>query len=124
MSRAGIKASCCSRGAHSPPSGRRVDRAKRLQLAGLGVAVVLSFVGVAAFGQSAVKVPKVEEKDKAERAIKKQQEKKAQRTSVIEFRGQAAFTAKELRSILKEQIATIDEYRLTPARGDDAAPLL
>src|SRR5437868_5294060 len=121
MSRAGIKASCCSRGAHSPPSGRRVDRARRLQLAGLGVAVVLSFIGVAAFGQSAVKVPKVEGKDKAERAVKKQQEKKAQRTSVIEFRGQAAFKEKELRSILKEQIATIDEYGLTPARGDDAA---
>src|SRR5437588_6879216 len=74
-----------------------------------------------ASGQTAVKVPKPEEKDKAERAIKKQQEKKAQRTSVIEFRGQAAFKEKELRSILKEQIATIDEYGLTPARGDDAA---
>src|SRR5437868_2190957 len=121
MSRAGIKASCCSRGAHSPPSGRRVDRARRLQLAGLGVAVVLSFIGVAAFGQSAVKVPKVEGKDKAEKAIKKQQEKKAQRTSVIEFRGNAAFKEKELRSILKEQITTIDDYGLTAARGDDAA---
>src|SRR2546423_9445819 len=124
MSRAGIKASRRSRGpaiAGSPRSGRRVDRSTRLQLAGLGVAVVLSFIGVAAFGQSAVKVPRVEEKDKAEKAIKKEQEKKAQRTSVIEFRGQAAFNEKELRSILKEQITTIDDYGLTAARGDDAA---
>src|SRR5438105_7439242 len=74
-----------------------------------------------ASGQTAVKVPKPEEKDKAERAIKKQQEKKAQHTSVIEFRGQAAFSEKDLRSQLKEQIATIDQYGLTAARGDDAA---
>src|SRR5256714_6561957 len=124
MSRAGIKASRRSRGpaiAGSPRSGRRVDRSTRLQLAGLGVALVLSFIGVAAFAQSAVKVPRVEEKDKAEKAIKKQQEKKAQRTSVIEFRGQGAFKEKELRSILKEQISTIDDYGLTAARGDDAA---
>src|SRR5438477_3653893 len=100
---------------------RHAGRRAWLQIASLGLAIALSFVGVAAFGQSAVKVPKVEEKDKAERAIKKQHEKKAQRTSAIEFRGQAAFKEKELRSILKEQIATIDEYGLTPARGDDAA---
>src|SRR3989440_12229355 len=74
-----------------------------------------------ASGQTAVKVPKPEEKDKAERAIKKQQEKKAQRTSVIEFRGQSAFNEKELRSQLKEQITTIDQYGLTAARGDDTA---
>src|SRR5438067_7085043 len=103
------------------PTSGRVDRATRLQLASLGLAIVLSFVGAAALAQTAVKVPKPEEKDKAERAIKKQQEKKAQRTSVIEFRGERAFTDKELRSILKEQIATIDEYGLTAARGDDAA---
>ena len=48
--------------------------------------------------QTAVKVPKPEEKDKAEKAVKKEQEKKAQRTSVIEFRGQTAFNEKELRS--------------------------
>src|SRR5438874_8078654 len=100
---------------------RRAGRTAWLQMASLGVAVVLSFIGVAAFGQSAVKVPKVEEKDKAEKAVKKEQEKKAQRTSVIEFRGNSAFKEKELRSILKEQITTIDEYGLTAARGDDAA---
>src|SRR5437016_7853351 len=74
-----------------------------------------------ASGQTAVQVPKPEEKDKAERAIKKQQEKKAQHTSVIEFRGQTAFSEKDLRSELKEQITTIDDFGLTPARGDDAA---
>src|SRR5437764_6358169 len=100
---------------------RHTGRRAWLQIASLGLAIALSFIGVAAFGQGAVKVPKVEEKDKAEKAIKKEQEKKAQRTSVIEFRGQAAFNEKELRSILKEQITTIDDYGLTPARGDDAA---
>src|SRR2546423_97613 len=92
-----------------------------LQVTALILTLALSFVGVASFGQTAVKVPRPEEKDKAERAIKKQQEKKAQRTSVIEFRGEKAFNEKELRSQLKEQITTIDDYGLTAARGDDAA---
>src|SRR5256714_14698258 len=100
---------------------RRAGQKAWLQMVSLGLAIALSFVGAAALAQTAVKVPKVEEKDRAERAVKKQQEKKAQRTSVIEFRGQSAFKEKELRSQLKEQIATIDEYGLTAARGDDAA---
>src|SRR5947208_9474244 len=100
---------------------RRAGQKAWLQMVSLGVAIALSFVGAAALAQTAVKVPKVEEKDRAERAVKKQQEKKAQRTSVIEFRGESAFKEKELRSQLKEQIATIDEYGLTAARGDDAA---
>src|ERR1041384_6918478 len=100
---------------------RHVGRATWWQIVSLGLAIALSFVGVAALGQTAVKVPKPEEKDKAERVVEKQQEKKAQRTSVIEFRGEKAFNEKQLRSQLKEQITTIDEYGLTPARGDDAA---
>jgi outer membrane protein insertion porin family len=100
---------------------RRAGRTGWLQLASLGVAIALSFVAVAALAQTAVKVPKVEEKDKAEKVVKKEQEKKAQRTSVIEFRGQSAFKEKDLRSELKEQIGTIDQYGLTAARGDDAA---
>src|SRR5438874_11890075 len=100
---------------------RRAGRTAWLQMASLGLAIALSFVGAAALAQAAVKVPKVEEKDKAERAVKKQQEKKAQRTNVIEFRGEKAFDEKELRSQLKEQITTIDDYGLTAARGDDAA---
>jgi outer membrane protein insertion porin family len=71
--------------------------------------------------QTAVNVPRPEEKDRAQRAVAKQQEKKAQHTSVIEFLGQKAFDEKILRSELKEQISTIDQYGLTPARGDDAA---
>jgi outer membrane protein assembly complex protein YaeT len=74
-----------------------------------------------ALAQTAVKVPRPEEKDRAQRAVARQQEKRAQHTSVIEFSGQAAFDEKTLRSNLKEQITTIDEYGLTPARGDDAA---
>jgi outer membrane protein insertion porin family len=71
--------------------------------------------------QTAVNVPRPEEKDRAQREVAKEQEKKAQHTSVIEFRGQDAFDEKALRSQLKEQITTIDEHGLTPARGDDAA---
>ncbi|HEX8897928.1 MAG TPA: hypothetical protein VF751_04465, partial [Chthoniobacterales bacterium] len=100
-----------------PPATRRAW----LQIVSLGLTVALSFVAVASLAQTAVKVPRPEEKDKAEKAIKKEQEKKAQRTSVIEFRGEKAFSEKELRSQLKEQITTIDDYGLTAARGDDAA---
>jgi outer membrane protein insertion porin family len=100
---------------------RHAGRTTWLQIVSLGLAVAISFLGVAAFGQSAVKVPKPEEKDKVERAVKKEQEKKAQRTSVIEFRGEKAFNEKQLRSQLKEQITTIDDYGLTAARGDDTA---
>src|SRR5436190_2982566 len=71
------------------------------QLAALIATIALSFAGAAALGQTAVKVPKTEEKDKAEKAIKKQQEKQAQRTNSIEFRGESAFSEKDLRSQLK-----------------------
>lgn len=100
---------------------RHAGRAAWLQMLSLGLAVAISFLGAAALAETAVKVPKPEEKDKAERAVKKQQEKKAQKTSVIEFHGQQAFDEKLLRSTLKEQITTIDDYGLTAARGDDAA---
>jgi len=80
-----------------------------------------TFLAAQISAQTAVDVPRPEEKDRAQRAVAKQQEKKAQRTSVIEFRGQKAFDEKILRSELKEQITTIDQYGLTPARGDDAA---
>jgi outer membrane protein insertion porin family len=70
--------------------------------------------------QHTVDVPR-EQKDKAQRQVAKQQEKKAQKTSTIEFQGQHAFSEKDLRSQLKEQIATIDDFGLTSARADDAA---
>jgi outer membrane protein insertion porin family len=74
-----------------------------------------------AVAQSAVDVARPEERQKTGQAIIKQQEKRAQQTSVIEFRGEKAFDEKELRSQLKEEITTIDEYGLSPARGDDLA---
>ena len=71
--------------------------------------------------QTAVDAPRAEEKQKQEHATAKQQEKKAQHATAIEFQGQRAFKEKELRSQLKEQIATIDTYGLTAARADDLA---
>jgi outer membrane protein insertion porin family len=87
---------------------------------------ILSFLSIVALAaqlcaQTALDVPKPEEKEKAERAEKKTQEKIAQRAAVIEFHGQQTFTEKDLRSQLKEQIATIDQYGLTAARADDLA---
>lgn len=93
----------------------------RFLLSGLVPVLFLACIAGTTLAQTAVPVPRTEEKDRAQRAVAKQQEKKAQRTSVIEFRGQAAFDEKRLRSELKEQITTIDEYGLTAARGDDAA---
>ena len=72
--------------------------------------------------QTAVDVPqRAEEKQKEQQAIAKQQEKRAQHASTIEFTGESAFNEKTLRSQLKEQIATIDQYGLTTARADDLA---
>ena len=90
---------------------------KRLFLLAFGLSALASN----APGQGAVRVPRPEQKDRAERVVAKAQEKIAQHASVIEFRGQTAFTDKDLRSQLKEQIATIDEYGLTPARADDVS---
>jgi outer membrane protein assembly complex protein YaeT len=71
--------------------------------------------------QTAVDVPRPEEKQKEQHAVAKQQEKKAQRTSTIEFEGERTFKESELRSQLKEQIATINDFGLTAARADDLA---
>jgi outer membrane protein insertion porin family len=72
-------------------------------------------------GQSAVDVTRPEERQKARQAVVKQQEKRARQTSIIEFRGQQAFDEKALRSALKEQITTISDFGLSPARADDLA---
>src|SRR6266487_3281368 len=74
-----------------------------------------------AVAQNAVDVAPPEERQKTQQAVAKQQEKRAQQASVIEFRGQQAFKEKELRSQLKEEITTIDDYGLSPARADDLA---
>src|ERR1044072_7038443 len=108
----------CSRGAMSPRSRLLADRAKRLQVGSFALILAIrcgTLIASSVPGQTAVPVPRPEEKDRAQRAAAKQQEKKAQRTSVIEFHGQQAFDEKTLRSQLKEPITTIDEFGLTPA---------
>jgi outer membrane protein insertion porin family len=80
--------------------------------------VVLAFEVAA---QTAVDVVRPEQQQKARRAVVKEQEKRAKHASVIEFRGQQAFADKELRSALKEEITTIEDFGLTPARADDLA---
>src|SRR5438477_654430 len=72
--------------------------------------------------QTAVNVPeKAEEKQKQNNAIAKEQEKHAQATTTVEFSGEQAFKEKDLRSAVKEQLATVNRYGLTPARADDLA---
>jgi outer membrane protein assembly complex protein YaeT len=71
--------------------------------------------------QSEVDVARPEERQKAQQAVAKAQEKRAKQASIIEFRGQQAFAEKELRSALKEEITTIEDYGLSPARADDLA---
>ena len=71
--------------------------------------------------QSAVDVARPEERQKARQAVVKEQEKRAKQTSIIAFRGQQAFAEKELRSALKEELTTIEDFGLSPARADDLA---
>src|SRR5438874_70019 len=71
--------------------------------------------------QTAVDVPRAEEKQKQEQAVAKEQEKHAQATTTVEFSGEQTFKEKDLRSAVKEQLATLDRYGLTPARADDLA---
>src|SRR5213595_3995264 len=68
-----------------------------------------------------VDVVRPEERQKARRAVVKEQEKRAKQTSIIEFRGQQAFKDKDLRVALKEEITTIEYFGLSPARADDLA---
>src|SRR5881409_1525034 len=87
---------------------------------------VLFCLGTAALAlevaaQSAVDVARPEQRQKERRAVVKEQEKRAKQTSIIEFRGQQAFDQKELRSALKEEITTIEDFGLSPARADDLA---
>src|SRR5690242_18997933 len=71
--------------------------------------------------QSAVDVARPEDRQKARQAVVKAQEQRAKQTSIIEFRSEQAFTEKELRSALKEEINTIDDFGFSPARADDLA---
>src|SRR6476661_5369459 len=71
--------------------------------------------------QTAVDVARPEERQKERRAVEKAQEKRAKQASIIEFRGEQAFAEKELRVALKEEITTIEDFGLSPARADDLA---
>src|SRR5882762_7706658 len=71
--------------------------------------------------QTAVDVVRPEEQQKARRAVVKEQEKRAKRASIIEFRGEQAFKEKDLRIALKEEITTVEDFGLSPARADDLA---
>src|SRR5436309_1188270 len=71
-------------------------------------------------GQSAVDVTPPEQRGRERKVVEREQKKRAERTDV-EIRGATAFKENELRTILKEQIATIHDFGLTPARADDTA---
>ena len=76
-------------------------------------------IGIAV-GQNAIKLPQQEKKEKQQKVVAKEQEKIAQRAN-LEISGNTAFSDQELRSQLKEQIATVEQLGLTSARGDDTA---
>src|SRR4051812_3857636 len=81
------------------------------------------WIGVAAeaVGQTALSEPRREERDKAQQQVEKAQKKTALRSTAIDFRGEKAFKEKDLRTALKEQITTLDQYGLSAARADDVA---
>src|SRR5215471_7444377 len=87
---------------------------------------VLLFLGSVALAfdfaaESAVDVTRPEQQQRERRAVVREQEKRAKQTSVIKFRGQQAFDEKQLRVALKEEITTIEDFGLSPARADDLA---
>ncbi len=94
---------------------RRVRRPRSIIFALLCMLAIAN-----ADAQRAVDAPQTAEKDKAERQVKKEQEKVAQ-SSNVEIAGAKSFKEKELLSQLKEQISSIQELGLTAARADDAA---
>jgi outer membrane protein assembly complex protein YaeT len=87
--------------------------------------LVLNFALFACAGtmpaQTASQPVRAEERQKQQQAVAKAQEKEAKHTNAVEFEGEKNFSDKELRAQLKEEIATIDEFGLTPARADDVA---
>src|SRR5712691_7182683 len=116
--------------AEACPSGGTRFRASRLAPAGffvagarvkrLGLIFLFCLTTDLARGQNAIRLPEQERKVKEQKVAAKQQEKMAQRAN-LEIRGNTAFNDKELRSQLKEQLSTIEDYGLTTARADDAA---
>src|SRR4029434_335633 len=72
------------------------------------------------WGQRAVDVKRPEERAREQKVVEREEKKKAKSTD-LEIRGVTAFKENELRTVLKEQIATIHDFGLTAARADDAA---
>src|SRR5438477_2073896 len=85
------------------------------------ISVLSAIISAAHVAAQSVDVVRPEDQQKARRAVVKQQEKRAKQTSIIEFRGQQAFKEKELRVALKEEITTVEDFGLSPARADDLA---
>src|SRR5438477_3947846 len=87
-----------------------------------GILFLLGTVALALeIAAQSVDVVRPEDQQKARRAVMKKQEKRAKQTSIIEFRGEQAFKENELRVALKEEITTIEDFGLSPARADDLA---
>ncbi len=72
------------------------------------------------YGQGAVELPKTEAREKEKKQENREQEKIAQKSNV-DFVGATSFKEKELLSVLKEQITSIEQLGLIAARADDAA---
>jgi outer membrane protein insertion porin family len=72
------------------------------------------------WGQTAVDVKRPEERAREQKVAEREEKKKA-KSMDLEIRGATAFKEDELRTVLKEQIATIHDFGLTAARADDAA---
>ncbi len=78
-------------------------------------------LAVSAAAQDTSRPQRSEEKAAEQHAQARTEEKKAVRSDLIQLEGEKSFSDKELRSQLKEQIATISDFGLTPARADDVA---
>jgi outer membrane protein assembly complex protein YaeT len=83
--------------------------------------ILLLLIASPLAAQTAVDAPRAEQKQQQQNAVARSQEKRAQATTNVEFTGQQAFNEKELRSAVKEQLSTLDQYGLTSARADDLA---
>jgi len=104
----------------SQPGLLRFWRASPAMIAkACSIVAAMNFVS-GATGQT-VDLARPEDQQRARRAILKEQEQRAQQTSIIEFRGARAFNEKQLRAALKEEIITIEDFGLTAARADDLA---
>src|SRR5437667_563984 len=85
------------------------------------ISVLSAIISAAHVAAQSVDVVRPENQQKARRAVVKDKENRAKQTSIIEFRGQQALNEKELRVAIKEEITTVEDFGLSPARADDLA---